>query len=114
MSSKVSSLPEGVNTSRQAVIAGLTAECRTFDMGVRIGIVVASWQLSVVGWRSFVMRFQEKAVIVTGGSKGIGEGCCRVFCAEGGLVAILARGKEAGESLAAELCIKGPGRAVYL
>ena len=60
------------------------------------------------------MRYQGKAVIVTGGSKGIGEGCCRVFCAEGGLVAILARGKAAGESLAAELNIKGPGRAVYL
>ncbi len=60
------------------------------------------------------MRFQNKAVIVTGGSKGIGEGCCRVFCAEGGLVAILARGKEAGEALAAELNAKGPGRAIYL
>jgi L-fucose dehydrogenase len=60
------------------------------------------------------MRYQGKAVIVTGGSKGIGEGCARVFCAEGGLVAVLARGKTAGESLAAELCIKGPGRAIYL
>src|SRR5438874_374980 len=60
------------------------------------------------------MRYQGKAVIVTGGSKGIGEGCCRVFCSEGGLVGILARGKGAGESLAAELSTKGPGRAVYL
>lgn len=60
------------------------------------------------------MRYQGKAVIVTGGSKGIGEGCSRVFCAEGGLVAILARGKTAGELLAAELCITGPGRAVYV
>jgi len=60
------------------------------------------------------MRYQGKAVVVTGGSKGIGEGCSRVFCAEGGLVAILARGKTAGESLAAELSIQGPGRAVYI
>lgn len=60
------------------------------------------------------MRYQGKAVIVTGGSKGIGEGCSRVFCAEGGLVGILARGKAAGDSLAAELNIKGPGRAVYI
>jgi L-fucose dehydrogenase len=60
------------------------------------------------------MRFHGKAVIVTGGSKGIGEGCSRVFCAEGGLVAILARGREAGESLAAELTRVGPGRAVYV
>jgi NAD(P)-dependent dehydrogenase (short-subunit alcohol dehydrogenase family) len=60
------------------------------------------------------MRFAGKAVVVTGGSKGIGEGCSRVFCAEGGLVAILARGKQAGEALAAELTKTGPGRAVYV
>ena len=59
------------------------------------------------------MRFQDRVVIVTGGSKGIGEGCSRVFCAEGGLVAILSRGKEAGERLAEELTKTGPGRAVY-
>lgn len=60
------------------------------------------------------MRFHNKAVIVTGGSKGIGEGCCRVFCAEGALVAILARGREAGEALAAELNQRGPGRAIFI
>ncbi len=60
-----------------------------------------------------MMRFQDRAVIVTGGSKGIGEGCARVFCAEGGLVAILSRGKQVGESLAEELTKCGPGRAVY-
>ncbi len=60
------------------------------------------------------MRFQDRVVIVTGGSKGIGEGCARVFCAEGGLVAILARGQQAGEALAEELTKSGPGRAIYL
>jgi L-fucose dehydrogenase len=60
-----------------------------------------------------MMRFQDRVVIVTGGSKGIGEGCSRVFCGAGGLVAILARGREAGEALAAELTKTGPGRAVY-
>lgn len=60
------------------------------------------------------MRFEGRAVIVTGGSKGIGEGCSRVFCAEGGLVAILARGKPAGEALAAELNRTGPGKAIYV
>ena len=58
-------------------------------------------------------RFQDRVVIVTGGSKGIGEGCARVFCAEGGRVAILSRGREAGERLAAELTKTGPGRAVF-
>ncbi|MDA0835073.1 MAG: SDR family oxidoreductase [Planctomycetota bacterium] len=60
------------------------------------------------------MRFKDRAVIVTGGSKGIGEGCSRVFCAEGGLVAILARGSEAGSRLAEELSKTGPGRAIYI
>jgi NAD(P)-dependent dehydrogenase (short-subunit alcohol dehydrogenase family) len=60
------------------------------------------------------MRFEGKVVIVTGGSKGIGEGCARVFCREGALVAILARGKAAGEALAAELNQKGPGRAIFV
>lgn len=60
------------------------------------------------------MRFQDRVVIVTGGSKGIGEGCSRVFCAEGGLVSILARGAEAGEALASELSQAGPGRAIFL
>ena len=59
------------------------------------------------------MRFKDRVVIVTGGSKGIGEGCSRVFCREGGLVSILARGAEAGERLADELNQSGPGRAVF-
>jgi L-fucose dehydrogenase len=61
-----------------------------------------------------LMRFHNKAVVVTGGSKGIGAGCARVFCQEGGLVAILARGAEAGKALAAQLSANGPGRAIYL
>ncbi len=60
------------------------------------------------------MRFKDRAVIVTGGSKGIGAGCARVFCAEGGLVSILSRGIEAGEALAKELTQQGPGRAIYI
>jgi NAD(P)-dependent dehydrogenase (short-subunit alcohol dehydrogenase family) len=60
------------------------------------------------------MRFSGRSVIVTGGSKGIGEGCSRVFCREGGSVCILARGAEAGESLAAELNASGPGKAVFI
>ena len=60
------------------------------------------------------MRFKNRVVIVTGGSKGIGAGCAEVFCQEGGLVAILSRGREAGEAKAIELSEKGPGRAIYL
>lgn len=60
------------------------------------------------------MRFKDRAVIVTGGSKGIGEGCSRVFCEEGGLVAILSRGMRAGQDLARELNQKGPGKAIFV
>jgi NAD(P)-dependent dehydrogenase (short-subunit alcohol dehydrogenase family) len=60
------------------------------------------------------MRFHNRVVIVTGGSKGIGEGCAQVFCREGGLVSILARGAEAGQALASELTTHGPGRAIFV
>ncbi len=60
------------------------------------------------------MRFKNRVVIVTGGSKGIGEGCSRVFCHEGGLVSILARGESVGNQLAEELNRQGPGRAIYI
>jgi len=60
------------------------------------------------------MRFQDRAVIVTGGSKGIGAGCARVFCAEAGLVALWDIDAGAGARLAAELSAAGPGRAVFL
>ena len=42
----------------------------------------------------------SKVVLITGASKGIGEGCARVFCGAGKRVVICARGKEAGQSLA--------------
>ncbi|HEX6987135.1 MAG TPA: SDR family NAD(P)-dependent oxidoreductase, partial [Planctomycetaceae bacterium] len=59
------------------------------------------------------MRYENRVVIVTGGAKGIGEGCCRVFCREGGTVAILDLDAAAGERLAAELTAAGPGEAAF-
>ncbi|MGC1272132.1 MAG: glucose 1-dehydrogenase [Planctomycetaceae bacterium] len=59
------------------------------------------------------MRFENRVVLVTGGAKGIGEGCSRVFCREGGAVAIVDLDAEAGERLAAELSSSGPGTAVF-
>ncbi len=57
------------------------------------------------------MRFASKTVIVTGGSYGIGEGCCRVFHAEGANVAVVSRGVSAGEALASVLNTPRPGSA---
>jgi L-fucose dehydrogenase len=57
------------------------------------------------------MRFADRVVIVTGGSKGIGAGCARVFCEEGGIVSLLDIDVAAGRRLADELTQRGPGRA---
>ena len=51
----------------------------------------------------------DKVTIITGGSRGIGEGCARVFVRAGAKVVICARGQEAGETVAAELTALGPG-----
>ena len=51
----------------------------------------------------------NKVTVITGGSMGIGAGCTRVFVEAGARVVICARGKEKGETLAAELTAKGPG-----
>lgn len=60
------------------------------------------------------MRYENKVVIITGGSKGIGEGCSRVFVAAGSRVVIAARGDNPGMELAAELSKKGPGEAIFV
>ena len=60
------------------------------------------------------MRFSDRVVIVTGGAKGIGAGCCRVFASEGARVSILDRDAAAGRALAGELTASGPNRALFL
>jgi len=55
----------------------------------------------------------DKVTIITGGSRGIGEGCARVFVGAGAPVVICARGKGGGEALAAELTDQGPGRCHF-
>lgn len=59
------------------------------------------------------LAYTNKVVIITGGSKGIGAGCARVFVDAGARVVICARGVEAGKSLASELTEKGPGRCDF-
>ncbi|MFV0446516.1 MAG: SDR family NAD(P)-dependent oxidoreductase [Planctomycetaceae bacterium] len=56
------------------------------------------------------MRFKNRVVIVTGGAKGIGAGCARVFAREGGIVVILDVDSDASLQLATELTHRGPGR----
>jgi NAD(P)-dependent dehydrogenase (short-subunit alcohol dehydrogenase family) len=60
------------------------------------------------------VRYADKVVVVTGGTKGIGEGCVRVFAGAGSKVVFCARDERAGQALAAEVGAKGPGEAVFI
>jgi len=60
------------------------------------------------------MRYAGKVVIVTGGTKGIGEGCVRAFVEAGSKVVFCARGEKGGQELARELNAKGPGEAAFV
>ena len=57
--------------------------------------------------------YRNKVVIITGGSKGIGQGCARVFCRAGAVVVICARNKPDGKLLADELTKTGPGTCIF-
>lgn len=60
----------------------------------------------------FVSRL-DKVTLITGGSKGIGEGCARVFVSAGASVVISDVRKDEGKALAQELTTKGPGMCYF-
>ena len=49
------------------------------------------------------MRYADRVVVVTGGSRGIGEGIVRAFVAEGARVVAVSNDREGGEKLAGTL-----------
>ena len=49
------------------------------------------------------MRFENKTVIITGGSEGVGAATARAFAAEGANLILAARGKKKLESIAEDL-----------
>ncbi|MFV2065425.1 MAG: SDR family NAD(P)-dependent oxidoreductase [Pirellulales bacterium] len=53
------------------------------------------------------MKLQNKVAVITGGSKGIGLGCARIFAGHGAKVVIGARGREAGQAAAKQLADAG-------
>jgi L-fucose dehydrogenase len=55
----------------------------------------------------FAMKLQDKVAIITGGTKGIGLGCGRVFAKYGCRVVLAARGEEAGRKAVEELAATG-------
>lgn len=61
------------------------------------------------------MRYKDKVTIVTGGSRGIGLGCVRVFVEEGGAKVVFCALDEAeGKAAEAEVNKKGPGSALFV
>jgi NAD(P)-dependent dehydrogenase (short-subunit alcohol dehydrogenase family) len=61
------------------------------------------------------MRYRDKVTIVTGGTKGIGAGCVRVFVEQGGAnVVFCSRNESEGKAFEAEVNAKGPGRAMFV
>lgn len=53
------------------------------------------------------MKLRDKVAVITGGSKGIGLGCARVFARHGARVVIAARGEEDGKAAEKELTEAG-------
>jgi NAD(P)-dependent dehydrogenase (short-subunit alcohol dehydrogenase family) len=53
------------------------------------------------------MKLKDKVAVVTGGSKGIGFGCAKVFGKYGCKVVIAARGEETGQASERQLCESG-------
>lgn len=60
------------------------------------------------------MRYKDKITIVTGGSKGIGLGCVRVFVQEGSRVVFCSRNEREGRRVEAEVNNAGPGSAHFI
>jgi NAD(P)-dependent dehydrogenase (short-subunit alcohol dehydrogenase family) len=60
------------------------------------------------------MEYRDKVVIVTGGTKGIGEGCVRIFVDAGAKVVFCARKQDEGDALASELNASGKGETYFI
>ena len=59
------------------------------------------------------MNYQDKVVIVAGGTKGIGRGCVEVFCEAGATVVFCARHSDGVEELVKNLSAPGSGTAHF-
>jgi NAD(P)-dependent dehydrogenase (short-subunit alcohol dehydrogenase family) len=60
------------------------------------------------------MNYSQKVVIITGGSKGIGEGCVRTFVDAGSQVVFCARNQGEGEALESEVNSLKKGEAAFI
>ena len=58
-------------------------------------------------------RMEQKSVIVTGGSKGLGRGIAQVFAREGAKVLVVARQQDAGQRTAKEIVDAGGAASFF-
>lgn len=58
-------------------------------------------------------EFKGKAIIVTGGNKGIGKGCAEAFCDVGANVVICGRNEKDGHAVEREITSRGGGECVF-
>jgi len=59
------------------------------------------------------LELENKVVIITGGSGGIGSACAREFLRQGAFVSIVDIDKKSGMLLEEELLVEYPGRARF-
>src|SRR5262245_14023002 len=60
------------------------------------------------------MRFAGRAVAITGGTKGIGEGCVEVFAEAGAAVGFCGLEEALGQTVAERVSSAGPGTATFV
>lgn len=59
------------------------------------------------------MRLQDKVIVVTGATSGIGKGIARVLSDEGAYVVLAGRSSNAGRNVEEQICRKG-GNAIFM
>lgn len=60
------------------------------------------------------MRYKDKVTIVTGGSRGIGEGCVRAFATAGAKVVFCSKGERDGDALLTDMKKAEAGEVFYV
>lgn len=92
-----------------AAIGAVTGAIGGLIGGVRLGQASNLPQQKPSGKR----RFEDKVVLVTGGTSGIGRSAARMFAAEGGRVAFCGRNEQHGHEVESDITAAG-GTAMFI